>query len=279
MKFGLYLSNYGVGLGARQLSDLAAIAEESGWDGFFLWDHMLVNRSKPVEIVDPWVALTAMAMATQRIRLGTTITPVPRRRPWKLARETVTIDHLSGGRITLGVGLGAPSDIEYGTFGEVSSLKTHAEMLDEGLQILNGLWQGKPFKFNGKHYHIKKVTFLPTALQQPRIPVWVGGYWPHKAPFRRAARWDGIIPLAENGFIRPDDVSTILDFISPLRSTNAPFDFVIIGNSDVSRAGLKGAKKVTAYAQAGATWWLESLYSKRNSFAKLQARIRQGPTQ
>lgn len=279
MKYGLYLSNYGLGLGARQLSELAALAEESGWDGFFLWDHIVVNRSHPVEMVDTWVALTAMAMATQRIRLGTTITPMPRRRPWKLARETVTLDHLSSGRLILGVGLGEPGEIEYGTFGEDSNLKIRAEKLDEGLQILNGLWQGLPFKFNAKHYKIKKTTFLPAAFQQPRIPIWVGGFWPHKAPFRRAAAWDGVIPLMENGFLRVEDVHSILDFIRPLRLANTPFDFVVIGSSEVSREGLIGAKKLTAFAQAGATWWLENLYPKRDSYIKLQARIRKGPTE
>ncbi|MBN1537618.1 MAG: LLM class flavin-dependent oxidoreductase [Anaerolineales bacterium] len=277
MKFGLYLSNYGQGLGARQLSELAAIAEESGWDGFFLWDHIVVNRSNPVEMVDTWVALTPMAMATQRIYLGTTITPLPRRRPWKLARETVTLDHLSCGRVILGVGLGEPGEIEFGTFGEDSSLKTRAEKLDEGLQILNGLWQGLPFKFNGKHYKIKKTTFLPAALQQPRIPIWVGGFWPHKAPFRRATSWDGVIPLKENSFLRVEDVCSILDFIRPLRMENTPFDFVVIGSSGVLRNGVKGAKKVAAYAEAGATWWLENLYPKRDSYTKLQAHIRKGP--
>ena len=134
-------------------------AEQAGWDGFFLWDHVIAGV-EGVPTLDVWVALTAMAMTTSRIRLGATVTPLPRRRPWKLARETVTLDHLSNGRLTLGVGLGVPE--EYETFGEDSDNKVRAAKLDEGLEILTGLWSGKPFEHHG--YGLpRRQSHLPAA--------------------------------------------------------------------------------------------------------------------
>jgi hypothetical protein len=170
MQYALYLPNFGAEHNARGLADLAHEAEESGWDGFFLWDHIIAGEAG-MPMLDVWVALAAMAMTTSRIRLGATVTPLPRRRPWKLARETVTLDYLSNGRLTLGVGLGVPED--YKPFGEDSDNKIRAAKLDEGLEILTGLWSGKPFEHHGQVYHIEKTTFSPPSLQQPRIPIWV----------------------------------------------------------------------------------------------------------
>jgi alkanesulfonate monooxygenase SsuD/methylene tetrahydromethanopterin reductase-like flavin-dependent oxidoreductase (luciferase family) len=183
MQYGLYLPNYGVFGDVRLLADLAREAEAVGWDGFFLWDHIAEqyeDTTTMLPMIDPWVALAAIAMQTEKLRIGTTVTPLPRRRPWKLARETVSIDRLSNGRLILGVGIGA-GELEWDHLGEETDLRSRGQMLDEGLDILTGLWSGEPFSYSGKHYQIEHAQFLPTPVQQPRIPIWVGGLWGNKA--------------------------------------------------------------------------------------------------
>src|SRR5689334_13471095 len=179
---------------------MARDAEAAGWDGFFLWDHVILW---PTPTCDPWVALAAVALATERVRIGPLVTPLPRRRITKLARETVTLDHLSNGRLVLGVGIGlGPWEWEY--LGEETDLRTRGAMLDEGLELLTKLWSGEPVMHEGRFYTCRgdkgpndptpiPTPFLPRPVQ-PRIPVWVAGTWPKKPPFRRAARWDGVVP-------------------------------------------------------------------------------------
>ena len=275
MHYGIYIPNFGAEMSARVLVELAREAEDTGWDGFFIWDHILVSKSLRVPVVDPWVTLAAIAMNTHRIRLGTTVTPLARRRPWKLARETVTLDHLSEGRLTLTVGLGHPPEAEFAHFGEDPDPKVRAGKLDEGLDILVGLWQGKPFAYQGQHYQLPKTVFLPPPLQSPRIPIWVGGYWPGKAPFRRAARWDGVFPLKAGGGMKKRDLEEIRSYIQQHRPTSAPFDLVMMGYTGNDLA--KGSKLITSYAAAGLTWWLESLFREHDSVEAIQKRIRQGP--
>ena len=176
----------------------------------------------------------------------------------------------------MGVGLGVPEDYE--PFGEDSDNKVRAAKLDEGLQILTGLWSGKPFEHHGQAYSVENVTFTPASLQQPRIPIWVDGWCPTQAPFRRAARWDGVIPLKQSGdnLLSPQDVAEVRDFIYKERTSNEPFDIAIINWTDPSDPGAAAAK-VADYAGAGTTWWLESLYMQRNSLEGLRKRIRMGP--
>src|SRR5438067_4066679 len=200
MRYGVSMPNFADYGDVHTLVELAREAEAAGWDGFFLWEHMIFWRDLRVPIVDPWVALAAIAAGTERISLGPMVTPVARRRPWKLARETVSLDHLSRGRLILGVGLGDPADADFGVFGEETDAKVRARKLDEGLNVLAGLWGGEPFSYRGEHYRVEETVFLPRPVQSPRIPVWVGGWWPHKPPLRRAARWDGVFP----GKITPD---------------------------------------------------------------------------
>ena len=276
MKFGIYLPNYGDAIDARRLAELASTAEKSGWDGFFLFDHVLVSKNQGYPIVDPWVALAAMAMTTGQIRLGTTLTPLARRRPWKLARETVTLDHLSGGRLTLTVGLGAPAEPEFASFGEEADPRIRAEKLDEGLDILNGLWTGKPLSYSGKHYQIDRVKFRPAPLQAPRIPIWVGGYWPSPAPFRRAARWDGAFPLKHGGAMLPKDFEALKAFIGEQGAIKSSYDLVTMGYLR-KQAKDKQRKMLDAYAQAWVTWWLESFFQLKNSYEELLSQIGQGP--
>ncbi|MCL4490151.1 MAG: LLM class flavin-dependent oxidoreductase [Chloroflexi bacterium] len=172
MQYGLSLPNGGMYHDARSLGEFAHLAEEAGWDGVFLEDYIVWQGHQDVPTYDPWVALAAMALATERVRLGTTVTPLPRRRPWKLAKEAVTLDHLSNGRLILGVGLGDASiDSSFTHFGEVMDVKKRARMLDEALEVLVGFWSGQPFRFDGEHYHLKEITCLPRPVQTPRIPI------------------------------------------------------------------------------------------------------------
>jgi probable F420-dependent oxidoreductase len=258
MHFGLYVPLFGDYADARILAALARDAETAGWEGFFLWDHVFTDW--PDRLVDPWVALTAIALNTEYIRLGTLVTPLPRRRPWKLARETVSIDHLSNGRLTLGVGLGVNLE-EFDYLGEPSDLKVRAAMLDEGLEVLTGLWQATPFSYAGQYYRIKEALFMPAPLQQPRIPVWVAGQWPTKAPFRRAARWDGVFPLNRDAFMNdlsPEQFRDILRYIREHRHGDEPFDLVLKRNKLAKDRG-EDASDAAAYEEAGVTWWMEGI--------------------
>lgn len=279
MRYGLTVPNFGQFFDPHVLADLAARAEGAGWDGFFLWDHMLFDDNvRP--IADPWVALTAIAMNTARIRLGTLVTPLARRRPWKLARETVSLDHLSGGRLILGVGLGAPPDVEFARFGEDPDPVVRAAKVDEGLEVLTGLWSGNPFRFQGEQYQVEEVVFHPPPLQTPRIPIWVAGVWPRKAPFRRAARWDGAFPLTLHGkglyaAPNPDELKEIAAYIRRHRADPAPFDLVAAGETPREDPA-KDAAIVAAHEKAGATWWLEGP-AGGNDLAYLRDLIPKGP--
>ena len=175
----------------RAVAELALEAEEADWDGAFYWDG--INAGE-METYDPWVVMAAMAMRTERVRIGAMLTPPARRRPWKLARETATLDHLSGGRLVLPVGLGAVDDGGFGKVGEPTDRRVRARLLDESLEILTGLWSGEPFSYEGEHYKLGEMTFLPRPVQSLRIPIWVVGAWPSEksmrasAPLRRAPR-------------------------------------------------------------------------------------------
>ncbi len=257
MRYGVYLPNFGPFGSAAAMAALAADAEAAGWDGFFLWDHIAYGDQP---FVDPWVALTAAAMSTSRIRLGTTVTPLPRRRPWKLARETVSLDQLSGGRLTLGVGIGL-GDEEWGDLGEETDLLTRGAMLDEGLDVLAGLWSGERFSYDGAYYSVRDASFLPTPVQTPRIPIWVGGFWPNKAPFRRMARWDGMFPLFDYGLSPGAELAQLrdaVDYVTAHRQAEVPFDVVSVGATPADDP-LAARETVERHAEAGATWWLEMI--------------------
>lgn len=274
-KYGLYVPNFGKASHPETLAELAREAEKSGWDGFFLWNHLL-EWDKRLPIYDSFTSLAAIALKTNRIRIGTTVTPLPRLKPWEVARETVSLDHLSRGRLTLGVGLGTKESCDYERFGESADNKTLAEKLDESLRIISGLWTGRPFSYQGKHYHVQKTCFLPTPLQKPRIPTWVGGFWPRKAPFIRATNWDGVIPLKlPEELLEPDDLRSIVSYVRNRSATKAEFDFVNIGWTTGNLEAIRD--KVARFVEAGMTWWLESLYTKRDSPEEMRRRIQLGP--
>jgi alkanesulfonate monooxygenase SsuD/methylene tetrahydromethanopterin reductase-like flavin-dependent oxidoreductase (luciferase family) len=277
VKFGISIPNFGSYADVRAVAEMAREAEDAGWDGLFYWDHLVGDEVIGQVRIDPWVALGAIAMWTKRIRLGTMVTPVPRRRPWKLARETVTLDHLSGGRLTLGVGLGFPPE-EVSVFGEDANKRTRAEKLDEGLDVLVGLWSGREFQFMGKHFQVVATTFQPSPVQFPRIPIWVAGMWPAKPPMRRAARWDGAFRI-HNGGMTPltlDDVVEISSYIAAYRDSPEPFDFVIARES-CGDGPLKDQASLRDFETAGVTWWLESINDWRGSFSEMRRLIRGGP--
>jgi alkanesulfonate monooxygenase SsuD/methylene tetrahydromethanopterin reductase-like flavin-dependent oxidoreductase (luciferase family) len=256
---------------------MAGEAEKCGWDGFFLWDHTVDERNQRLPIADAYTTLAAIAVKTKRIRIGLTVSALPRRRPWIVARQAASIDQLSGGRFTLGVGLGFSSSLDYTIFGEDARFRVRAEKVDEELEVITGLWKGKPFSYRGKHYRLEETSFLPTPIQKPRIPIWVGGFWPRKAPFRRAAKWDGVIPLKlPVRLLNPDDLREVLAYIKSQRGGLESFDSAVIGWT-VSKDPKKNSRKIWPYVEAGMTWWLESLYTKRDSPDGMRERIRKGP--
>jgi alkanesulfonate monooxygenase SsuD/methylene tetrahydromethanopterin reductase-like flavin-dependent oxidoreductase (luciferase family) len=282
MKYAIYLPNFGPYGDGRVLAGLAQDAEQSGWDGFFLWDHIAGWK---LPVVDPWVALAAIALNTSRIRIGTTVTPLPRRRPWKVARETVSLDHLSGGRLTLAVGIGG-GEAEWGDLGEQEDPKERGAMLDEALAVLVGLWSGEPFDFEGRYYHIKGAQFLPKPIQSPRIPIWVGGFWPHKAPFRRAAGWDGVFPLfqTETENLELAQLADAIGYVADQRTDQQPIDIVCTGFTPGDNPAEAG-EIIGRRREQGMTWWLECIAPFRFGVGfddpwpvdKLRERILQGP--
>lgn len=266
---------------ARTAAELAARAESAGWDGFFV--------SEPVWGIDAWISLAAAAMRTEHIRLGTMITPLSRMSPWKLASETATLDNLSNGRVILSVGLGA-IDTGFEAFGEVTDRSMRAELLDEGLDILIGLWRGQPFNYDGKHYKVRETNFYPPPppVQKPRIPIWVVGAWPSEKSMRRALRYDGLIPLELKPIegtrhnarqAMPDTLRQMKVFVEARRAETTPFDIAVEGETpggDPEQA----AAVVREWAEAGATWWIEANWSALDQSDGIDAvtrRIALGP--
>lgn len=269
MKYGFVLP-YG---DARTAASLAQIAESAGWDGFFVWE--------PIWGIDPWVALAAAAMVTERIRLGTMLTPLAIRKPWKLASETATLDNLSGGRVILSVGLGA-TDTGFASFGEPIDRKTRAELVDEGLEILTGLWRGQPFNFEGKHYQLRETKFYPPPppVQQPRIPIWVVGAYPRQKSMQRALRFDGLLPAVMDdqgklGQVTPEAIREIKAYIDQNRAETGPYDIVQEGKTP-GDSPQEAAQIVQPWADAGVTWWIEALWGE-DEVEKVRERLKQGP--
>jgi alkanesulfonate monooxygenase SsuD/methylene tetrahydromethanopterin reductase-like flavin-dependent oxidoreductase (luciferase family) len=258
MRYALNLPNGAVD--ARTLIAFGVLAEEAGWDGVFLEDYIVYQNRQDVLTYDPWAILAGVALRTKRIRLGTEVTPLSRRQPWKLARETVTVDHLSAGRLTLGVGSGDATEPGFRHFGETNA-KRRAELLDEGLDVLVGLWSGEPFHYSGRHYQVDEVTFVPAPVQRPRIPIWVGGGYPLRGPMERAARWDGAClykhPPGENEQrMMPEDVRALKTFLDGRRPVEGQYD-IVIGGSERREDWDAEREHIRAVARAGATWWIE----------------------
>ncbi len=285
MKYGVYLPNFGPFGEARVLAEFARDAEQAGWDGFFIWDHIAPYAGWDERMVDPWVALAAVALSTSRIRLGTTVTPLPRRRPWKVARETVSLDRLSGGRLVLGVGIGGEGK-EWDDLGEATDLKQRGAMLDEALEVVTGLWSGQRFSFDGQYYRLRDQRFLPTPVQQPRIPIWVGGFYPHRAPLRRAAAWDGAFILYSESPREMDEIRETVAYLGEQRrDPSTPFEIVYMGRPTPGDNAAASAEIVREYAELGVTFWLENTLpfvfggdlGERWQLEQIRQRILQGP--
>lgn len=260
---------------ARQAAEYAYEAEKAGWDGFFVPDA-------PYGF-DPWVTLTACAMRTEGIKLGTMLTPVSRRRPWKLASELLTLDLLSGGRVILGVGLGAV-DTGFAEFGEETDRKARAERVEETLDIVQKLFQNQPFSYTGKHYQLKPMRFYPQLPDgyQPHVTVWMVGAWKREKSMRRALRYDGLLPnvIGEegaSGAYSPETVREMKAYIDQHRASDKPYD-IVVERTTPGDDPEQAAAIVRPYAEAGATWYLEGMWDvKDNALAGLLRRIQQGP--
>jgi alkanesulfonate monooxygenase SsuD/methylene tetrahydromethanopterin reductase-like flavin-dependent oxidoreductase (luciferase family) len=280
MRYAVNVPNFEDYSDVRTVAALAADAETAGWDGFFVWDHLTFVKAWKLRIADPWLLLAGVALATERLRLGPMVTPLARRRPWKVARETVTLDRLSGGRLVLGVGLGEPPEDEYGSFGEPTGAAVRAAMLDEGLEVLTRLWSGETVSFQGRHYQVDQVAFQPTPVQRPRIPIWVAGAWPRPGPLRRAARFDGSAPLKldPGGELVPldaADVRGLLEVVGEHRSSTEPFDVAVGGTTPDDPAAARD--QLAALAEAGTTWWQESVDPRQTDLATFRDKVRRGP--
>ena len=285
MRFSINVPNFGDFADAHTVARVAALAEQAGWDGLFVWDHVVHNkeRRRGQAFGDPWMLLTAAALATSRIKLGPLVTPVARRRPEQLARQVATLDAMSGGRVIFGAGLGGPIADEFGSFGDETDPRVLASKLDEGLDLLVTYWSGSAVDHDGKHYRVDDVTLLPATVQQPRPPVWIAGYWPRKAPMRRAARWDGAVPLfrnANHGEAPPvDELRELVAFLREQRGDRStPYDVIVGGISPADP--VKSRALIEPLADAGATWWDERQLITGTDFYRLEPvlrRIEQGP--
>jgi alkanesulfonate monooxygenase SsuD/methylene tetrahydromethanopterin reductase-like flavin-dependent oxidoreductase (luciferase family) len=281
VRYGVHVPNMWEYGDPGVIAELAELAEECGWDGFFVWDHVLFDLSDPPDVCDPWVALAAAASRTRRIRLGPLVTPIPRRRPWKLAREVASLDVLSQGRMVFGAGLGAPPDAEFEAYGEDADPIVRRGKLDEGLELLRLLWSGERVRFAGEHYAVSDVTFRPTPVQS-RVPIWVGGNWPNKRPFRRAARMDGVMPEHVRGDqVTPAELGEVVAFVAAERQRHAidadlPYD-VLAGGDTPARDPRAARAIVEPYVEAGATWWIERFHGDRGPLPVTRERLRAGP--
>lgn len=284
VRFSINVPNFGDFADPRTVANVAAAAEQAGWDGLFVWDHVVHNkhkqRGKPFG--DPWMLLTAAAMATSRIKLGTLVTPVARRRPEQLARQVATLDVLSGGRVIFAAGLGGPINDEFGSFGDTTDPVVLAERLDEGLELLQRYWSGEQVNHDGRHYQVRDVTLLPTTAQRPHPPMWIAGYWPHRRPIRRATRFDGVVPLfetARHGQIPPaEQVRDLVAYVGQHRGQDGAFEIVLGGRTPGDPA--QAREVIEPLADAGATWWDERQLQTSDDIDRLTPvlrRIAQGP--
>lgn len=291
MRYGVTLPNLGVGDDPRVLADMAQEAEAAGWDGVFVWDapYMPVDNAESLRVVhEAWIALALMAERTERVFLGTLITPVAWRIPWLVARQALTLDRLSGGRFVLSVGLGHVEG-DRTPFGDVTDRRTRARMLDEALDVMHGLWSGEAFSFEGAHYRVEEMGYLPRPANGDRVPIWVVGAWhrdlgawPRKRSMRRALRWDGVLPFIfgteANLLATPDDVRAMTDWNRAERPE--PIDVIWEGVS-LKGEGEGAASIVRPWADAGATWWLEAvwweMYRTPGDTREMRRLIRLGP--
>jgi alkanesulfonate monooxygenase SsuD/methylene tetrahydromethanopterin reductase-like flavin-dependent oxidoreductase (luciferase family) len=278
MKYGLDISPAGPWGHPGQIAELAALAEQHGWDGVFCEDYIAFPGG--VDTYDPWITLALVAEATERVMLATMVTPLPRRRPWTIASQAMTVDRISGGRLALGVGIGDSDSDDFRRFGEAEDLRERAEILDEALEVIVDLWSGQPVTLHGHHFDVEDAQLRPTPTQQPRIPIWVGGAITKRRPRERALRWDGAclyrIP-PDRGWedVTADDVRRLRE--SAEERPGGGDGFVItVGGRECAEDLAQERRHVTALAAAGADWWHEYV-PPRFSLDEARRRIMSGP--
>lgn len=277
IKFGFIIPNGS----SKQILTLASEAEKAGWDGVFYYDDIYTD--KKTEMSAAWPIMAAIAVTTKKIKFGSLLTAIGRRRPWEVARESVTVDQLSGGRLVIPTGLGWVGDGAYAKAGMESDRKIRAELLDEGLDIIDGLWSGKPFRYSGKHNQIKAMTFVPRPVQKPRIPIWVVGAWKRPKSMARVLKYDGLIPVIKkpdgsHDVVTAEKIREMKEFVFQnrkiLRNRRKEFDIIKDGMTPTNQR--KGREIVAPFAEAGATWWMETMWGTRRH-QKVLERISAGP--
>jgi probable F420-dependent oxidoreductase len=273
VRYGIEITNLGDYADPRLAVRLAQAAEDAGWEGFFVWDHLAFAWGVPSG--DPWVILSAVAALTRRLKVGTAVTPLARRRPQVVAHALATLDVLSSGRVIFGAGLGGVGE-EFSAFGESPETKERAAMLDEGLSVLNELLSGDEVTHHGEHYTVEAIKLAPVPVQRPRVPIWIGGE--SSAALRRAALWDGWLAPATSPHGTPTmakDPEQIAEMVAQIRrhrTTDMPFEVAVDGYTEPDDTELP-----RAYEEAGATWWLESVHGMRGSVDEMAARVEAGP--
>lgn len=276
LSFGVFLPPFAELAEPANVVEVARATEEAGWDGLFLWDHMLAVPG--MAVADAWIAASAVACATERIRIGMMVTPLARRRPWVVARQAVTIDRLSGGRFVAGVGLGDDGWGEFSSFGgEAVDPGERGRVLDESLEVLRAFWSGEPVEYEGERVAVHSAAFLPRPLQDP-LPVWVACIWPHRRPLARAARHQGCFPLLPQGDppLFPDaaDVAAVRRSLSA-EGAAAGVDIVCRGATGLVPEAER-APRLAELEEAGMTWWLDS-YAPGEPAGEVVDCIRDGP--
>lgn len=268
MQFGLDVPTTGDYANVHSLTQLAVDAETAGWDGFFIWDVL--------SGVDPWIALTAIALHTSRIKIGLLVAPLPRHRPWLVAKRLAELDQLSQGRVICTVGIGH-LDNDFAPYGEICDEIVRGRQLDEGLEVMAGLWSNERFSFAGEHYKLTEASLQVRPLQDPRIPIWVAGGWPRRAPFRRAVHWDGVslksVNVDKGRWLALEEFQACVAYVRSQRQDSSFFDIVMTGETPLDRQ--QGSAMVRPFEAAGATWWVEE--GLGFEFSEFRERVLSGP--
>jgi alkanesulfonate monooxygenase SsuD/methylene tetrahydromethanopterin reductase-like flavin-dependent oxidoreductase (luciferase family) len=242
---------------------LAVDAEAAGWDGVFVWDHLQWDTHLGLDVHDPWALLAAMAVRTERVMLGTAVTPLARRRPWVLAKQVVTLDHLSGGRAVLGIGLGEPADADFAVFGDEPNPAARAAILDDGLALLDGLLRGEAVRHHGPYFNVE-AQLRPRPVQSPRPQIFIAGVYPHRKPLARALKFDGFFPISYPELMPPERIGAYLE------------DVPRPGHWDVY-ATLAPGHSVAAFEAVGVTWLVDGVWPEGDWVRRLRERARAGP--
>lgn len=267
MRHGLFLPPFDELADPHRLMDLAAAAEAAGWDGMFLWDHL--DYPSPVrEILDPYTCLAAIATVTSTLQIGPMVTPLTRRHVAVLARQVATLDILSGGRLVLGLGLGDDADIgERSSFTEFQDSRARGRALGEGLETLTDLLSGREVTRSGEFYRVDGVKFEPAPLRPGGVPVWLAARWPHPAPLRRAAKYQGVVVIQLRD---PDDVERLRDRLRAEGADLESFEIAVW-------AGEIGARDAEQWERAGVTWVLRSAGPFDIRFDEVVTQVSAGP--